>query len=56
MAGQPKVILVHKFEDNVTFLSINTYVEDENDLVKKYLEKSDRFGVEYYGVDQSELD
>ena len=56
MVGQPKVILVHKYENNVTFLGGNTYVEDENDLVKKYLEKSDRFGVEYYGVDQKELD
>jgi len=56
MVGQPKVILVHKYENNVTFLGGNTYVEDENDLVKKYLEKSDRFGVEYYGVDQNELD
>ncbi|MDO6854122.1 hypothetical protein Q4599_11075 [Cellulophaga lytica] len=56
MVGQPKVILVHKYENNVTFLGGNTYVEDENDLIKKYLEKSDRFGVEYYGVDQNELD
>ena len=56
MAGQPNVIMVHKYEDNVSFLGVNTYVEDENDLVKKYLEKSDRFGVEYYGVDQNELD
>tara|TARA_R110002049_G_scaffold125135_1_gene280744 strand:- start:921 stop:1331 length:411 start_codon:yes stop_codon:yes gene_type:complete len=56
MAGEPKVILVHKYEKNVTFLGGNTYVEDENDLVRKYLEKSDRFGVEYYGVDQNELD
>ncbi|MBQ4915590.1 hypothetical protein J8L85_14135 [Maribacter sp. MMG018] len=56
MAGQPKVILVHKYEENVTFLGGNTYVEDENDLIKKYLEKSARFGVEYYGVDQKELD
>jgi len=56
MAGQPNVIMVHKYEDNVSFLGVNTYVEDENDLVKKYLEKSDRFGVEYYGVDKNELD
>jgi len=55
MAGQPKVILVHKYKHNVTFLGGNTYVEDENDLVKKYLKKSNRFGVEYYGVDQNEL-
>ncbi|OWW25456.1 hypothetical protein B4Q04_07505 [Zobellia sp. OII3] len=56
MVGEPKVIMVHKYEDNVSFLGVNTYVEDENDLVKKYLEKSDRFGVEYYGVDQNALD
>ena len=56
MVGQPRVIMVHKYEDNVSFLGINTYVEDENDLIKKYLEKSDQFGVEYYGVDQNALD
>ncbi|MEP0212404.1 MAG: hypothetical protein ABJD66_04260 [Cellulophaga sp.] len=56
MAGEPKVILVHKYEENVTFLGGNTYIEDEKDLIKKYLEKSARFGVEYYGVDQKELD
>ncbi|SEM33508.1 hypothetical protein SAMN04488008_1222 [Maribacter orientalis] len=56
MAGQPMVILVHKYEENVTFLGGNNYVEDENDLVKKYLEKSDRFGVEYYGVELNKLD
>ena len=56
MVGQPRVIMVHKYEDNVSFLGINNYVEDENDLIKKYLEKSDRFGVEYYGVDQNILD
>jgi len=56
MVGEPRAIMVHKYEDNVSFLGINTYVEDENDLIKKYLEKSDRFEVEYYGVEQNALD
>ncbi|APU11054.1 hypothetical protein IZU89_07495 [Cellulophaga lytica] len=56
MVGEPRVIMVHKYEENVSFLGINNYVEDENGLIKKYLEKSDRFGAEYYGVDQNALD
>ncbi len=56
MVGEPRVIMVHKYEENVSFLGINTYVENENDLIKKYLEKSDRFETDYYGVDQNAFD
>ena len=56
MAGEPSVILVHKYEDNVTFLGGSAYVEDENNLIKRYLEKSEQFGVEYYGVDLDEIE
>lgn len=56
MAGEPAVILVHKYEDSVTFLGGPGYVEHEDHLIKRYLEKSEQFGVEYYGIDENLLD
>ncbi len=56
MAGAPAIILVHKYEDGVTFLGGLGYIEDEDNMVKRYLEKSERFGVEYYGIDINLLD
>ncbi|WP_425234324.1 hypothetical protein [Ulvibacterium sp.] len=32
------------------------YLEDKDDMIKRYLEKSERFGVEYYGIDENLLD
>ncbi|HET8737168.1 MAG TPA: hypothetical protein VFM69_11265 [Pricia sp.] len=51
MAGAPVIILVHKYQEGVTFLGGIGYTEDENNIVKRYIEKSERFGVEFYGVD-----
>lgn len=39
ITGAPAIILVHKYHDGVTFLGGIGYIEDENDIVKRYIEK-----------------
>lgn len=51
MIGSPVIILVHKYEDGVTFLGGIGYVENEGGLVEQYLDKSEKSGVRFYGVD-----